>query len=66
MTAAARNRTLRIERLLPFVIVAAGVLAYANTFGNPFLFDDSDKGFGISHCLGTALEPFFASIDRVH
>jgi tetratricopeptide (TPR) repeat protein len=28
-------------RLLPLLVVAAGVLAYANSFGNPFIFDDS-------------------------
>jgi tetratricopeptide (TPR) repeat protein len=28
-------------RLLPLLIIAAGVLGYANSFANPFIFDDS-------------------------
>lgn len=30
------------ERLLPFFIVFAGVLAYVNIFSNPFIFDDNN------------------------
>jgi tetratricopeptide (TPR) repeat protein len=33
----------RLERWLPVAIVAAGVLAYANSFPGPFIFDDASS-----------------------
>jgi protein O-mannosyl-transferase len=32
---------LSITRLAPWIILAAGILAYANSFANPFVFDDN-------------------------